>query len=329
MIWQKVRFWLGIRPPILALTLVNQEVRYVVRQGARMLTQGTCSVPQAFKDGRLAEPEALARVLLPLLPRRIARSGLVALLLPTQWLQLHEVSLPIGLDAEELSYQMSRYITQTLGLSQNEVFYDWAVQSVGSEKRLMTVLLAVAPQADVASIHRVFVDSDWRLKWVCPESQVWGLAYQARAAEDRPVAVCRIESEGLAFWLIESDGRVRSFYHVLTEQESARIGFVYHSGDETSSESGVRFPSRFVGDLLEQYVTTWLGQHVWRDLNSVYVTGRAVNWAEAIVSLQSRFGLPFRLAEDNVAASGHTAPLAVAPANGLAAVWLLAGQVNP
>ena len=269
----------------------------------------------------------MAQVLLPLLPKRIARSGLVAVLLPTQWLQLHEVSLPMGLDAEELSYQMSRYVTQTLGLSQSEVFYDWAVQSVGSEKRLMTVLLAVAPQADVASIHRVFVDSDWQLKWVCPEPQVWGLAYQARAIENRPVAVCRIESEGLAFWLVEADGRVRSFYHVLTEQESARVGFVYHSGDEASLESGVRFPSRFVGDLLEQYVATWLGQPVWRNLNSVYVTGKAVNWPEAIALLQSRFGLPFRLAEDNVSA-GHMSSLAVKPANGLAAVWLLAGQVD-
>ncbi len=75
MIWQKVQSWLGIRPPILALTLVNQEVRYVVRQGARMLTQGSCSVPQAFKDGRLAEPEALARVLLPLVFSRASSTA--------------------------------------------------------------------------------------------------------------------------------------------------------------------------------------------------------------------------------------------------------------
>ncbi len=327
MIWQKVQSWLGIRPPTLALTLVNQEVRYVVRQGARMLTQGACSAPQAFKDGRLAQPDVLARALLPLLPRRIARSGRVAVLLPTQWLQLHEVGLPMGLDAEELSYQMSRYVTQTLGLNQAEVFYDWAVQNVGSDKRMMTVLLAVARQTDVAAIHRVFVDSDWQLKWVCPEPQVWGLAYQAGAVTERPVAVCRVESEGLAFWLIESDGRVRSFYHVLTEQEAARVGFVYHSGDDASLASGVRFPSRFVGDLLEQYVSTWLGQSVWRDLNGVYVTGKAVNWSEAIALLQSRFGLPFRLAEAHVSTGYMMSPDTV-PESGLAGLWLLAGQVD-
>ena len=328
MIWQKVQSWLGIRPPILALTLVNQELRYVVRQGERMLSQGVCSVPQAFYQGRLVAPQVLAHALLPLLPQVKAGGGRVAVLLPSQWLQLHEVGLLMGLDDEELAYQMNRYVTHTLGLNPTEVFFDWAVQSESAEKRVIKVLLAVARQADVAVFNQLFVDSTWRLQWVCPEPQVLGRAYCTHALDERPVAVCRVEPDGVAFFLIEVDGRVRSFYHALTDQESAHVGFVYHSGDDAPIESGVRFPSRFVGDLLEQHVSSWLGQHVWRDLNGVYVTGKAVNWAEAISLLQARFGVPFRLAEDHVAAAGYVAPLVVTPGNGLAAVWLLAGQVD-
>ena len=327
MVWQRVQTWLGMRPPVLALTLVNQEVRYVVRQGTRVLAQGYCAAPEAFKEGRLVAPERLARALLPLLPSRKGGVGQVAVLLPTQCLQLHEVSLPVGLDAEELSYQMGRYITHTLALTQEEVFYDWAIQETGAEKRVMTVLLAVARQSEVAPFHQMFVDSDWRLKWVCPEPQVWSLAYQSRAMVDRPVAVCRIEFDGVAFWLIESDGRVRSFYHVVTEQEFSRVGFVYQSGSASSPDAWVRFPTRFVGDMLEQYLSTWLGQQAWRDLNVVYVTGKGVNWSEAIGSLQARFGLPFRLAEEALTA-GQMASPSVQPLSGLAALWLLAGQVD-
>lgn len=326
MVWQRVQTWLGISQPVLALTLVNQEVRYLVRQGGRILAQGYCSAPKAFEGARLVAPDVLARALLPLLPSRKGGWGDVAVLLPTQWLQLHEVSLPMGLDAEELSYQMSRYVTHTLGLNQEEVFYDWAVQNAGSDKRVMTVLLAVAQQSNVALFHQMFVDSQWRLKWVCPEPQVWSLAYQARAVADRPVAVCRMDVDGLAFWLVESDGRVRSFYHAISEQEFARVGFVYQSG-HSPQDAWVRFPSRFVGDLLEQHISSWLGQQAWRDLNVVYVTGKGVNWSEVISSLQSRFGLPFRLAEEAVM-TGQFTHQSVQPLSGLAALWLLAGQVD-
>lgn len=327
MVWDKVQTWLGMRPPVLALTLVNQEVRYLVRQGRRILAQGCCAVPQAFADGRLVAPEVVARALLPLLPSRKSGRGQVAVLLPMQWLQLHEVSLPVGLDAEELSYQMSRYITHTLGVNAEEVFYDWMVQNAGSDKRMMTVLLAVARQSNVALFHQMFVDSAWRLQWVCPEPQVWGLAYQSRALVDRPAAVCRIELDGIAFWLIESDGRVRSFYHAFSEQEFARVGFVYQSARSDAQEASVRLPARFVGDLLEQHISAWLGQQAWHDLNVVYVTGKGVNWPESLTALQSRFGLPFRVAE-NMPMLEQGSSESVQPLCGLAALWLLAEQVS-
>ena len=332
MVWQKVQSWLGMGSPVLTLTLVGREVRYVVRQRSRVLVQGCCTAPQAFREGQLVTPEALVRVLLPLLPRLKGQVGKVAVLLPTSWLQLHEVSLPAGLDAEELKYQMNRYVTYTLGLNSAEVFFDWAIQNADADKRMMTVLLAVARQADVALFHRMFVDSGWHLQWVCPEPQVWAEAYQAHAAVERPVAVCQIEPHALSFCLIEADGRVQSFWHAFDERESAGVGFVYQSGGEDEAPDGwVRFPSRFVGDLLAQYLPSWLGTTKVHDLNKVYATGKGVDWAEAIPLLQSRFGVPFRLAEETLSTdmerSFSTVAVGNQPQMGLAAVWWLSKQV--
>ena len=74
MLWQKLQNLIGYYPPVLALTLVEHEVRYVVRHGVRILAQGTCSVPTAIVDGRLIAPEILANALLPKIPKLRGKS---------------------------------------------------------------------------------------------------------------------------------------------------------------------------------------------------------------------------------------------------------------
>lgn len=320
-VWQKVRSWLKMSSPILTLTIVDQEVRYVVRQGTHVSAQGSCMAPQAFQGGRLVAPDILAQSLFSHLSTPKGQVGKVAVLLPTSWLQLHEVTLPAGLDAEELNYQINRYVTYNLNLNPTEIFFDWTVLNADADKRLMTVLLAVARQSDVALFHRVFVDTDWHLQWVCPEPQVWSVAYRSHATMDRPVGVCQIEPHGLAFWLIESDGSVRSFLHPFNEQESAGFGFVYQSSHE--ADSWVRFPSKFVGDLLAQHLPNWLGTISLNELNKVYATGKGVNWSEVIPMLQSRFGVPFRLAEESFGIDSEEAQ----PKVGMAGLWWLSKQV--
>ncbi len=321
---QKIRRWLSMDSPLLVLGWVNHEVRYMVRQGTRILVQGACSAPEAFDAGHLKTPAALARALIPLLPKS---KGRVALLLPTEILQLHELNLPNGLDEEELSYQITRYMTHTLALNPATVFYDWSIQVQDADKRVMTVLLAIAQQMDVVPFHDVFIDTDWQFSWASPEPQVWALAYGDLALEQHPIAVCQIETGHVSLWLIHVDGHVQSFFNTLDEDTFRQAGFVYQSATDAQSSASVQLPTRFVADLLEQKLPEWLGQNTLSSLNRMYVTGKGVNWHELNPLLQSRLGLPLRLSEEDFAANRLSQQL-VQPDNGMAALWYLSKQVN-
>lgn len=320
MIRETLGRWFGINEPTLALQLVEQEARYLVRHGSRILAQGSCSVPSAIVDGHLSAPAELARVLLPKLPKI---KGQVATLLPTRWLHVHEMSLPQGLDEEELSYQISRHITHTLGLSLNDVFYDWAIQNISADKRTTNIQLAIARQTDVAPYYQAFVDTNWEMKWVCSEAQIWMLAYQSRMA-GQPVAICQVESREITFWVIETNGHVRSFYKRFDDSQIARAGFVYQTSGQ---KSGVlQLPARFVADELAVLLPIWLGS-VLQNLTVIYGTGKGVNWDDGMVLIQSRIGLPIRMAEESLTPE-KSSDSSVLSQTGLAILWHLSKQVN-
>ena len=320
MIRERLRHWFGVNKPILALQLVEQEARYVVRHGARILAQGCCIAPNAIEDGHLSNPKELARLLLPKLPKV---KGQVAVILPARWLHLHEMSLPRGLDDEELSYQISRHITHTLGLSLNDVFYDWTIQDASTDKRKTNIQMAIARQTDVVPYHHVFVDSDWDMKWACSESQVWLLAYQTRMGA-HPVAICQVESREIAFWFIDKDLRVRSFYKRFDNNQIERAGFVYQTSAQ--AEGALQLPARFVADELAVLLPVWLGSDL-QDLTMIYGTGKGISWRDGMSLIQSRIGLPIRMAEDKQTSDKLNGGSAQSQA-GLAVFWHLSKQVN-
>ena len=321
MVRETLRHWFGVKKPTLALQLVEQEARYVVRQGSHILAQGFCVAPNAVVEGRLVDPAGLTRVLLPKLPKL---KGQVATVLPTRWLHVHDMSLPRGLDREELSYQVSRHITHTLGLSLNDVFYDWVVRSNSIDKRNTDIQLAIARQTDVVPYSHVFADTDWRMKWVCSEAQVWAFAYQNRMTRP-PIAICQIESREITLWFIDADLRVRSFYKRLDETQIARAGFVYQTSAQ--KEGGLlQLPARFVADELASVLPVWLGSSV-QDLTMIYGTGKGFAWREGMATIQSRIGLPIRIAEEGLVANRHRGQVTSVQA-GLAILWHLSKQVN-
>ena len=319
MIREKLRHWLGMCPPALALQLVGQEARYVVRHGSRILAQGVCLAPEAIDDGHLSDPIQLAQVLLPSLPKV---KGQVAALLPARRLHLHEMSLPNGLDGDELSYQVDRHITHTLGLSLDDVFYDWATQEF-ADKRSTSIQLAIARQTDVAPFHQVFVDSTWTMKWVCAEAQVWSLAYHSRSAQ-YPIAICQVEAREIAVWMVETDGRVRSFYKRFDDHQIMRAGFTYMASAE--KEGALQLPARFVADELAVLLPIWLGERM-QALTMIYGTGKGVNWAGEMAVIQARIGLPIRLVEDGLEGNERNTN-GVRIDSGLAILWHLSKQVN-
>lgn len=321
MVRETLRHWFGVNRPTLALQLVEQEARYVVRQGSHILAQGFCVAPNAIVEGRLVDAAGLARVLLPKLPKL---KGHVAVVLPTRWLHVHDMSLPRGLDREELSYQVSRHITHTLGLSLNDVFYDWSVRSASIDKRNTDIQLAIARQTDVVPYSNVFADTDWYMKWVCSEAQVWALAYQHRMAR-QPIAICQIESREITFWFIDADLRVRSFYKRLDETQITRAGFVYQTSAQ--KEGGVlQLPARFVADELVSLLPVWLGSNV-QDLTVIYGTGKGFAWREGMAAIQSRLGLPIRVAEEGLV-TNRLKGQADSVGAGLAILWHLSKQVS-
>lgn len=284
-----IRRWLGISPPVLAIQLVGQEARYLVRHGSRIATQGCIFAPTAIREGNLVVVDELAQRLLPKLPKSV---GHVALMLSARQLHLHEMQLPKGLDREELSYQVSRHITDTLGLSLSDVFYDWTVQPELTDKHSITVLLAIARQTDIAPFYHVFAGSEWEMKWVCAEAQIWASAYRQRLTGGGAIAVCQVEVNEMSFVLIEENGHIHSYYKRFDEQQLTQAGFIFHS--TRGQDSLLQLPPRFVADEIANALPMWLGNGSIHEIAMIYGVGRGLDWNEGLPAIQSRLGVPLR-----------------------------------
>ncbi len=320
MVVRTLRQWLGGYPPVLAIQLVDQEVRYVVREGAHILIQGSCAVPHAIVNGRIEAPELLAQALLPKLPKF---KGKVAVALPARWLHVHEMSLPVGLDNEERAYQIERYIIHHLGLALADVFYDWTLVDNAENPRVSLIQLAIARQTEVSPYYHVFAGSDWQMSWVCSEAQVWSLGYQNQLNME-PIAICQVESQGLSLWYVEKDGRVQSYYKQFDSHQISQAGFVYQAALNT--ESMLQLPVRFVAEELVNLLPVWLGDK-FQNLTMLYVTGKAVDWETGKSVFQSRLGVPLHSAEDQVTLD-RMGGGDLRCNQGLAILWYLSKLVN-
>lgn len=302
---------------VLAIQLMAQEVRYLIRQGDIVLASGVLPLPAGVvEDARLVSADGLKVVLAPVLK---GFKGHVAVMLSSGWVHLHELDVPTGLDAEELDYQVVRHITQSLQLPITDVYYDWDVQAVRFDGVLQTVLMVVARQSDVAPYNLAF-NENWKMSWACAEPLVWANAFGHSEFVGRAYAVCQVEQESLMVWHVDELRNVLYYKKTFDSQLVAQAGFVYRSADDGGAH--VQLPTRFVVDEVLAALNQWIGTEGLHSLSAIYGVGRGLDWMVAKNVLQERLGLPVRTAGlENV--SG-IAPEDCAVVSGL---WFLAEQV--
>ena len=88
----------------------------------------------------------------------------------------------------------------------------------------------------------------------------------------------------------------------------------------------MQLPPRFVADELALLLPVWLGADA-QDLTMIYCTGKGVAWHDGMTLIQSRIGLPIRLAEDGLSLDKRGRSAARLD-SGLAILWHLSRQVN-
>ena len=277
---------------VLAVQLVDSDVRYVFCQGARVLCSGTVSSPaNVVSGGRLLAPDALAAMLAPCLE---GYKGQVAVMLSSDSVHAHTLTLPIGLNQEELNYQVTRHITQTLGLSISDVYYDWVRLGVKKSSSEQNVLLSVARQSDVAPYAHVFGEG-WGVRWVVPEGFLWANAFAGGLSS---YVVSRVEYDQLSVWFVDGSGHAHYFSRQFDATMMSQAGFVYQTD---ASGGAVRLPLRFVVDEVSSAIMRWLGDDGLRHISAIYGLGGGVDWSLARSQLQQKLGLPVRsVIEDKV-----------------------------
>ena len=297
----KLPRWLKTPLPILVLQIEGTALRFVLRAGQRVLKSGVITLPAHVMVGRAFDVLEVRTLLLAQLDGSAAD---VAVLLPAAAVHIHFLTVPMGLDEDELDYQTSRHITHELGLSLADVYYDWT-QADELSKQGQTVVLAVARQSEVAQYAQLLGDTALRLRWVCAEPLVWAQAY-----EGTRYAVCKIEHDGMQVYWFEANGRVRVWSKSFDAEQMGRAGFEYISG------AVVRLPTRFVVDEIDNALSQILGEADKQRLHSLYVSGAAVNWVDALPALQAGLGVPVRLS--SMTTDEH---------NALGGLWQLSEQI--
>ncbi|MGL4767657.1 MAG: hypothetical protein ACRCV6_06210 [Formosimonas sp.] len=283
----KIFRWFKTAAPLLLLQIEGTTLRFMVRSGQGIVQSGWLTIPAVEAAGRFFDV-ALVRQLL--LARLGTLSAQVAVMLPASVVHTHFLSVPKGLDDDELAYQASMYITHELGLSLTEVYYDWAPAKAAKDQE-QTLMLLVARQSDVTPYAQLFSDTTLRLRWVCAESLVWLRAF----AYDSQVqyAVCKMEHDGLQVFWCEVGGSVFVTTKSFDAQQMKQLGFEYVGGGGSSGV--VCLPTRFVVDEVERALTRTVHSTVPVHLHSVHVLGSAVNWEVALPDLQRRLGVPVRV----------------------------------
>ena len=277
---------------ILAVQLIDSELRYVFCQGARVFHSGSITLSaDVAVGGRLLSAEGLASLVRPHLN---GYAGQVAVMLPSDVVHAHMLTLPNGLNQEELDYQATRHITQTLGLSMSDVYYDWSRLGFKKNASEQNILLAVARQSDVAPYAQAFGES-WRVRWVTPECFVWANAFPENKL---PHVVLRVEYGQLSMWHVDGTGQSHYFSRQFDANMMAQAGFVYQT-DGHGGAAAVRLPLRFVIDEASSGIMRWVGADGLRHLGVVYGLGGGVDWSLARSQLQQKLGLPVRVVTEN------------------------------
>ena len=295
------RRWLGRAAPILTIQVFHREVAYLVRSGARVYSAGVVALPDgAVRNGRLLEPELLMNALSAHIDDAMTLD--VAVVLPSGLTHLQYLTLPVGLDAEEMDYQATRHISQTLGLSLGEVFYDLSPHKHLLQDRNETVLL-VARQTEVAQYGAAFMQSNWHLRWVCAESLIWATAsfdvvdakslYKNHGNTQTPsTLVCQCDYDGLQMWWTDVNGHAHHQVKLFDATSLSQAGFVYRS-DDTHTNQSLQLPTRFGVDEIETAAKQWLGESL-SHMVMLQGTGTGLDWSQARAQLQSRLGMPVR-----------------------------------
>ena len=294
--------WFKKTPPLLVLQLAGDALRFMVREGERVVQSGEIRV--ANLNARMFDVAAAHFELFAQLDERAMD---VAVLLPAASVHTHYLSVPTGLDAEELDYQVTRHITQGLGLSVADVYYDWSSFSELNGQS-QTILLVVARQSEVAQYAQLCVESSWRMRWVCAEPLIWMQAFKLARTSNK-YAVCQVEHSGTQLYWFDEAGHVKVLSKFFDRDQMSSTGFEYVSDEGQSGQ--MQLPLRFVVNEIDNCLTQALGAVDKNRLDTLYVLGAGANWNNALTQLQSRFGLavrtvrvPEQLGEDERATLG-------------------------
>ncbi|GHA71077.1 hypothetical protein GCM10009007_09930 [Formosimonas limnophila] len=286
------RRWLRLfrqNAPLLVIALFEHEVVYLVRRGTRTIKAGVLPLPHdVIQNQRLIAPEQLISRLKAEID--IARLD-VAVVLPTTLVHVQYITLPTGLDIEERDYQVTRHISQTVGLSMSEVFYDFTQHNENE------TMLAVARQTEVAQYSAAFAKTDWHLKWVCPEQQVWAGIHHHESPQSQPQIptqfVCQVEYDRLQMWWPDKKGHRQHQARHFDPNALSQAGFLYRAPHQAGSQKHLQLPTNFAVNEIENAAKQWLDKDLPK-MTQMLCTGLGLDWTQAQSSLQTRLGLSVR-----------------------------------
>lgn len=284
--------------PLLVVAVFEHEVAYLMRRGTHIIKCGVLSLPMnVIQNQRLMAPEQL----IDHLKEEIDIAKLdVAVVLPTALTHLQYLTLPSGLNWEERDYQVTRHISQTLGLSISEVFYDF---SAHSETETM---LAVARQAEVTQYRQAFTKAGWQLRWICPEQQVWASLYKATPNHQQPSQfICQVEYDRLQMWWSDEKGYIQHQSRHFDASVLTQAGFIYRAPHQIGDQKNLQLPTKFAVDEIGNAAKLWLGKNL-TNMSQMLCTGSGLDWANARPALESHLGLSAQPISTPIEAGNNT-----------------------
>ena len=286
----KISHWFRKRKPQLLVQLVDSSVRYLYLEPTKPAVFGQIHLHESDLDGRMFDVNAVREQLFPLLGSVAAQ---VTVMLSCSSVHLHYLPVAQGLSEEEAEYHVRRHITHDLGLSLEDVYFDWAlVSEVSDSLQPPPILILVARQSEVAQYAALFNDTNCTMTNVCAEQLVWLDAF-AGNIKFKNYAVLQVEAQSIALFWFDEKGYRRALNKPFSAEQANDADFEYLSG-------GTRAPSfqletDFVLDEMEALIAQNLGSNQ-RHLNMVHVFGAGVNWVNLAPKLQTRLGIPVQTA---------------------------------
>lgn len=304
--------------------MFDHELSYLVTSGSRILQAGLVPLPKdAVINGRIISPIEVGRALRKAVRQEELR---VAVVLPTALTHVQQLNLPTELDAEELEYQVSSHISQSFGISTDEVFYDYTRPVFNPLSNRDEATVVMARQTEIAQYKQVFEHTNWSIGWICAEPLIWTHLNASNEAglptqqDSKNQIICQVEYDHLSLWWTNPNGHLCYQTKQFDAKTLAQTGFIYQS-DDVQVQS-LKLPNRFAIEEIEMACKQWVNTPI-EDISILCGIGSGVSWDQIKQPLQSQLGIPvhpFSLADKTDVSPDRQGQLA--------AVWSLSQQIS-